>query len=140
MVAEELGIDPEDIEVQFAPEPSIPTRCGKPTRDRRRRTDLRPGRRRCGGRPGCVSRGPAGVREHGRIQASVFGTRDHGAAKLHGLGARWPASLHRMEAVVRDGRPVAWDHRIVQESIFERVLSPMLQEVMPAALPLRLSA
>ena len=43
-----------------------------------------------------------------------------------------PASLHRLEGALRDGRPVAWDHRIVQESVFERVLPFMLQEVLPS--------
>ena len=45
-----------------------------------------------------------------------------------------PASLHRLEGSVREGRPVAWDHRIVQESVTTRVIPQFLSEAVPSAL------
>ncbi|MEL7369721.1 MAG: molybdopterin cofactor-binding domain-containing protein [Myxococcota bacterium] len=45
-----------------------------------------------------------------------------------------PASLHRLEAVVEKGRPVAWDHRIVQQSVMARVLPFLAKEVAPAVM------
>ena len=42
-----------------------------------------------------------------------------------------PASLHRLEGATRDGRPVVWRHRIVQESVMDRVVPHLLREAMP---------
>ena len=43
-----------------------------------------------------------------------------------------PASLHRIRGALRQGRPVAWDHRIVQQSVFARVVDSLLREAMPS--------
>ena len=45
-----------------------------------------------------------------------------------------PASLHRLAGAIRNGRPVAWDHRIVQESVLERVAPLFLAEAVPSFL------
>lgn len=45
-----------------------------------------------------------------------------------------PATLHRLKAVVREGRPVAWGHRMAGQSSMFDLSEPMLEEIVPGFL------